>query len=367
MLIVLDNIIFSLQRSGGISTLWGELIGAFQERNLQTYYLEYKGKLNNIVRKTINMEGTDVIQNNSASIYRFQNPKLKNFQQKFVFCSSYYRTSSNKNALNITVVHDFTYEHYNTGFRKKIHHWQKRNAIMRSKGIICISENTKKDLLRFFPDTNHNKIKVIYNGVGAHFHPIGQKFPWSEVDTRFSTLEGKNVVIFIGQRGGYKNFDIAVKSFALLPENYHLAVVGGKFSREEEEFLNKSISQSSFTLFNNIDNVTLNKIYNKGHALLYLSSYEGFGIPVLEAMKSGLPVIANNASSIPEVAEDAGVLLNSLDPQSIKEEILKLENIDYKNELIKKGIQQASKFSWKKTMNDYYDFFNEIYKIENEK
>ena len=95
----------------------------------------------------------------------------KNVNESFIFHSSYFRISSNPNAINITTVHDFTYEYFYHGLHKWIHCWQKYYAIRKSKYVVCISENTKKDLLNFLPDVDEKKIHVIYNGVSDDYYP----------------------------------------------------------------------------------------------------------------------------------------------------------------------------------------------------
>lgn len=361
--IVLDNIIFSLQKSGGISTLWGELVNKIiKENKARSVFLEYGQQEENIVRKKIDISQSQVINkmHGFLKIERFSSPKLKNFKKKFIFCSSYYRVSNNRNAINITIVHDFTHEQYHKGLRKRIHTRQKHNAIKKANAIICISENTKKDLLRFFPETDPSKIKIIYNGVANHFYKIEKDLFWIDIKSDLKELEEKRCILFVGSRVGYKNFDIAVKTFSLLSQDYHFVIIGEPLSAKEELFIKKHIGLEAFSVFSRIDNETLNKIYNKSFLLLYPSSYEGFGIPVVESMKTGTPVIAYNATSIPEVAGDAGILIENLDAESIKREILKLENDEYYHQISEKGLLQSSKFNWDHTMQKYYEFFIEL-------
>lgn len=361
--IVLDNIIFSLQKSGGISTLWGELLNkVIKENKTRNSFLEYCQHNENIVRKKIDINEYQVLNKRDEflKIERFRSPKLKDFKTKFIFCSSYYRVSSNKKAINVTIVHDFTHEQYHKGLRKRIHTRQKHNAIKKANAIICISENTKKDLLYFFPETDPSKIKIIYNGVANHFYQINKELFWIDIKSELKELEEKRCILFVGSRVGYKNFDIALKTFALLSEDYHFLIIGEPLSGKEMLSLKQQLNPGSFSVFSRIDNDTLNKIYNKSFLLLYPSSYEGFGIPVVESMKAGTPVIAFNATSIPEVAGNAGILIDKLDPENIKKEILKLENKDYYQQVSAKGLLQSSKFSWDSTMQEYYEFFKEL-------
>lgn len=366
MKIILDNIIYSLQKSGGISVLWTELIKKIIQTNqAKISILEYYNAHNNLCRKEIVINDDlklNKINSKSLKVERYKNIKLKE-SSKFIFCSSYYRTSSNKNAINITIVHDFTYEFFRKGFAKWVHYYQKKRAIQNAEGIICISENTKKDLLKFHPHIDENKIKVIYNGVSDDFFKINDSYNVQDVHPLLKNIENKKILVFIGHRTAYKNFDKTVDAFKKLKryDEFHFLIIGEKLTETESQILNTELEEGSFTVLSGINNQILNKLYNKSFALLYPSSYEGFGIPLVEAMKTGLPVITSNNSCLPEIGGDAVEYLDSISSDNIVDKIKKLENEEYRKSLIEKGLIRSSKFSWDKTMTEYLDFFEELY------
>lgn len=349
MLIYYDNIIYSLQKAGGISLYWNKLTSRLLSMHEGIFFYEYPN--DNIFNKEINN-----LKRESSFSYKLL--RYLNFQKKIekgsVFHSSYYRISKQKNIVNITTVHDFTYEYFVGGIKKFVHSLQKANAINNSDGIICISENTKKDLIKFYPNIDEDKIQVIYNGVSDEFHQLSN--PSLHLTDMFSVLKNEKYILYIGDRSSYKNFDIAVDTVNQL-QNYQLVIVGGKTLKDKEKMLIKN----KYFHFEGISSEELNILYNNAFCLLYSSSYEGFGIPIVEAMKAGCPVVSSNIS-IPEIAGNAGLLVDNINSYSFIIEILKLEDETLRDEIITKGLVQSKKFSWDKCVNETYKFYKKILK-----
>lgn len=314
MKIILDNIIFTLQRSGGISVVWFELLSRLIRDGKKISCLSYSNR--NIFIKKISFDKTINIQRNNFFIFfrRYCDLILRNEKERFIFHSSYYRITRNSKAINITTVHDFTYEYYCSGLSRIIHSWQKRRAILNSDYIICISESTKKDLLKFVPEVKEDKIRVIYNGVSEDYHVLSLR----ELATVQLPFPKQTYVVFVGSRVGYKNFELSVH--AISKTTLNLVIVGAPLNRLELVLLQQNFKDMKRVYCaNRISNQELNILYNNAFALLYPSLYEGFGIPVIEAQKAGCPVIAYNGSSIPEIIGDKTLLINS----DLETEILK--------------------------------------------
>lgn len=351
MKIIFDNIIFALQKHGGISVVWNELLKRVIKNKLDYICINScpEGNSLSLNKEIPNFNKEMTHSKRFLNLRRYFTSNIRK-GYKYIFHSSYYRFTKDKNAINITTVHDFTYELYNSGIRKWIHSWQKRRAIKNSDYIICISENTKKDLLRFYPNAKQKNIRVIYNGVSDDY------FITNEVCDNIIPFKHGEYVLFVGSRASYKNFNLTVK--AISKTKYNLVIIGAALKDKEKKIIHNYLkNEKRYYCTGFIDNKSLNILYNNAFALLYPSEYEGFGIPVLESQKAGCPVIAYNGSSIPEIIGDKTLLINNTSEIEIIKKIKLLENIDFRNKIIKKGIENATRFSWDKMYKEIISFY----------
>jgi len=355
VLILFDDIIFELQRAGGISLYWSELI----KRSLDNPAMFFGRQNSNIFSTNLSITfQEEAYPTFLPRRYLPFSPKSGAAPKgKHIFHSSYFRYSNDRNAINVTTVHDFTYEHFVRGPRLWVHSWQKRLAVKKSQGVICVSENTKKDLLHFYPWVDPEVVKVVYNGVGEAFYPVDNAA--SALEKELGFCPDKPFLLFVGDRSAYKNFDAFVALASYFPEMDFVVVGGQPFTEAESQLL--SPIQSRLHHFRGVSSEVLNLLYNTAYCFVYPSSYEGFGIPILEAMKAGCPVVSTNLSSIPEVAGDAALLVDQPTAESLAIEIQKLADPDFRGILLEKGFKQAEKFSWDKCFEETYAFYQELW------
>ncbi|ASW76165.1 hypothetical protein IQ37_06210 [Chryseobacterium piperi] len=366
MKIILDNIVFYLQKSGGVSVYWSELAKRFNETYEDAIFFEQTTKNENLSRKKLKLKNLEYenFPNLKIQIKRYL-PFFNRIKEKSIFHSSYYRFSLSNKACNITTVHDLITDKYGRGLAKWVHYYQKKIALQRSSGIVCISENTKKDLLEYHPGLRNKNITVIYNGVSDDFYYIEKKHNLEGIDERFKNLQKDSYVLYVGHRTSYKNFDMAVMAMSFIKDDFTFVIVGEPLSNKEVSFLNNHL-KGRYMIFSSLDNTKLNYLYNNAFTLLYPSSYEGFGIPVVEAFKTMCNVVAANTSSIPEVAGDGAVLIDDINAEKIAESILKLKNdLFLRDELKRKGALHAKKFSWDKTFEEYLEFYKKVFRVRN--
>lgn len=188
---------------------------------------------------------------------------------------------------------------------------------------------------------------MIYNGVSEDYYQISD-IPYPNY---------RDCVLFVGGRQSYKNFDFVVKS--LSATRYKLLVCGTPLKEDEISLLNKYLPDR-YLHVKFPTNEELNKIYNSVHALAYPSSYEGFGLPVLEAQRAACPVVALSASSIPEIIGDDSLLMPELSAESFIKMLDELEDDDRRKTITDAGLENSSRFSWKKMAKDYFDLYKNL-------
>lgn len=357
MEVYLDNIIFSLQKAGGISVYWMELIKRIiPQKGISLNFIESESANDNIFRKKLILFNHNIIKSkiNNAFFSRYLPIRVKSKAPFFIFHSSYFRVCKSRNAINIATIHDCTYELYGSGLGKLINIFQKKYLLRHAEVIICISNNTKKDLLYFYPWVNAKKIKVVYQSAGNEFYPLDDP---QFFDGMSEILRNRNYLIYVGSRAGYKNFDVLVEAMEQLPD-YSLLVIGGGEMNSLEIAKVKNI-QERLVHVKSVSSEELNLYYNYAFSLVYPSKYEGFGIPLLEAMKAGCPVISTNFSSIPEVAGDSALLMCEASANEIVESVKKLEDENARKKFIELGFSRASNFSWDRCSRETIKIYDE--------
>ena len=218
----------------------------------------------------------------------------------------------------------------------------KKRAILAAETIICISHNTKRDLLERY---NISESKVVVTHLAADIN-INQSYN-SEL------VPAQPYFLYVGGRTGYKNFDVLLQAFskiASVQPDISLCVTGYPFNSIEKQYISELGIDNRIVHCGFASDAQLAKLYRCSAAFVYPSLYEGFGIPPLEAMACGAVAIVANSSSIPEVVGDAALLF---DPQSTDElaDQLRfvLDNSIERDRLISAGKIREKEFSWDKT------------------
>ena len=229
----------------------------------------------------------------------------------------------------------------------------KQKAILSAQAIICISENTKKDLLERY-SLAPEKVTVTHLA--------------SEINSSLShgsePVPTRPYYLYVGGRNGYKNFDSLLTAFAKavsVRSEIRLCVVGSPFDGMEEKAIVDLGMTSHIEHYGYVNDTHLAKLYRCSIAFVYPSLYEGFGIPPLEAMSCKTVAVASNCSSIPEVVGDAGILFNPKSTSDLADILIfLLDSPAERDRLITRGYQRAELFSWDKTVDQTVEVYRSV-------
>ena len=227
-----------------------------------------------------------------------------------------------------------------------------RIASRRAAAIITVSELSREDIVRHL-GVNPDCIYVTHEAVSSSFQPVNAPGVVRSLRTKYD-LDSK-YILAIGSSDPRKNITTLVNAYALLPASlqaeYHLVIVwtapvlATSISKIIQDL---GISQYVHFLFQ-VPNEDLVILYNEASLFVFPSLYEGFGLPVLEAMACGTPVVAANTSSIPEIAGDAALLVEATDPEAISKAMAQVLSDDQlASEMVQKGLERNANFSWEK-------------------
>ena len=373
MRVLFDGQIFELQKFGGISRYFTELINGINSYSAHQAICPIIYSENIHYSEKINPKIPILDQLNMMLELRFNIEKRKRYctrkngkgitkslqSQNFdVFVPTYYGTdflSDLRDKPFVLNVYDMIHEIFPSHLSSEDHiAIQKAKLIEKATKIIAISQSTKNDILKFHPKTDASKIDVVY---------LSHSLDNSEI------LElglPANYILFVGNRGGYKNFAFflnAIASLLLDTQGLFLVCAGGNAFNEDEGEMIKNLGLDEKVIQINFKDFELATYYKKAKCFVFPSAYEGFGIPVLEAMSCGCPVVLAAHSSFPEVAEDAGLYFELDNAEDLNQKVRALlEDENLRTHYSKKGIVQASKFSWEKTVADCVKVFKSALK-----
>jgi len=344
--IVIDGVIFQLQhgRPFGISRLWWSLLTEMAATPMaeRIVLLDREGTAPEI--PGIRRRRVSAFQLGTA---REEAPELDRVcceEKAGLFISTYYTFTTLTPSL--LMLYDMIPERFDSvGPNAPNPEWRdKHHAIVNSSAFAAISQSTARDLTTFYPQASERQLSIIPCAVSDDF-----RMHSAEEIAAFKSVNGidRPYFLLVGRRDPHKNAALFFKAFASLPERERYAIVmaGGGNALEPELRALAGPAAGYAGFFSDRD---LSLAYSGAIALVYPSLYEGFGLPILEAMQSGCPVITCQNSSLPEVAGSAALYVGEQDVEGMSRALLEVQDPDVRAYLIKRGVERARLFSWQK-------------------
>jgi len=355
--IVLDNIVYELQRAGGISKYWSKTTERIDRFDLDVAYLEGKRATDNIFRQALKLKGPVIQDRGFLPIRRLATATIS----ARVFHSSYYRISRSARH-NVVTIHDLINELFPKSFRDSILARVKRRAIEAADRIVVVSECTKRDLLRYYGGIDPEVVHVIYNGVDQEFFPELVEGP---LRVQRQALRPRLYFLYVGTRGYCKNFEWVLKFYSLAVrqgfQGQLVLVGGGNLSRAERATLaHAGIEQARVVSLQGVQSIELRRLYSNATAVLIPSLYEGFGLPALEAARCGALTLASNRSALPEIVGESDYMIDLDAPDEISRLLsLGFDGVKAADER-DRVLQRSHAFDWDRSIEQLRNIYDEL-------
>ena len=249
---------------------------------------------------------------------------------------------------NICTVYDMNYELFPTFFDHIAgaqFRAYKQKCLQQADAIICISKSTADDLQTMYDIVSEKPVYVTHLACSAGFRKL------SEPDAYYHPPTQNAFLLFVGQRQGYKNFDNFLRTYALwqVGKDVDMVVVGSAWISSEEDLLKELGLEQKVHLLTQASDEDLCLLYNLALAFVYPSLYEGFGLPLLEAMSCGCPIVASRISSSIEVARDCPIYFEPAQLNDLLRALDLVKGEGRNSDRVQRGLRLVKEYSWDKT------------------
>ena len=253
----------------------------------------------------------------------------------------------------VATIHDLVWKKFAATMNKRTYLGERlffARTLKRADRIVCVSHSTAHDLQQYFPHFA-DKITVIYPGAHQHTYRPHHK--------------GKPFALFVGTMEPRKNLNRLIDAYAAMPHKdaLDLVIVGGAGwgGINPQALVTEHQLKDHVRIITQANDSTINQLYADCHFLVMPSLYEGFGLPLVEAMKYGKPVLTSNIASMPEVAGAAALLVDPNDTRQISQAMAQLAtDQELHSNLSSNAVKKATDFSWEKTSQSLFDCFHTL-------
>lgn len=268
-----------------------------------------------------------------------------------------------KDETSIVICHDLvTLWSEQTGIFHRFWYKALLRSMAKARYVVCISNSTKGDLLKFAPYISLDKVKVVHNGI-EQFWFDKQELQGFVPSFDKLLLQSEVYLLSVGTDTWNKNLKMLLEAFRELIDMKIRLIRVGSISNANTTLIDSWNLSDKIVHLTNVSDLELKWLYSRAMALVFPSIHEGFGWPPLEAMAVGCPVIVSNTSSMPEVCGKAAVYINPHDSKSIVDAVkVLLSNHNFRNEIIRLGRLQAANFEWAVSAKKIFHLFKSMKK-----
>lgn len=253
---------------------------------------------------------------------------------------------------SLPVIHDINFEHNSDLPSLALKYYRHYFPLFAKKGhrVTTVSQYSKADIAKSY-GIAEDKIDVVFNGCGDFFYPLE---PDEQVQVKNELSDGQPYFVFIGALNPRKNITGMLEAYKIYKDEGGQAkfvIVGEKMFRTDNiaQTYQNHTYKDDIIFTGRLEGAGLNRVLASSHGLLFVSNFEGFGIPIVEAFKAEVPVISSTTTSMPEVAGDAALLCDPQDNLQIAEAMHKLDNEELRKSLIERGKKRVNLFTWEKS------------------
>jgi len=370
--VVVDGVIYGSQARGGISRLFSEILLRMCEVDDSLHItLLTKGRL-----KQALPQHQRITHRSIPNIERYLRPKriwkslipaADGLIQKVlvgqgsgkVWHSTYYTLLQGWRGHSVVTVHDMIFERFRdfySGPSADRFRERKKQCICNADAVICVSETTRRDVKSFY-DLDSDSIYVVPHACSDVFRQLEQSADTSTLPT------DQPFLLYVGVRSPYKNFGMLIQAYSKWRRRKEVALVlvGERpWPDEGRRQLAQLQIQNRVQLLQDVDDETLCRLYNKTAAFVFPSLYEGFGIPLLEAMTCGCPIVASRIPSTIEVAGDCPIYFNPMEEDDLLN-ALDVALFEGRNsERVRAGLERVKSYSWDKTAAETLEVYRAV-------
>ena len=350
-MIYIDLTIFSIQKIGGISVVWVEYLKRLNKINAGLKYtLLYPDNVNRVASE-LDLSEYHTLSIKPRGVVSKYFPFFLLGNKEDILHTSYYQWYPLYRGTKIVTLHDFMHEKHASGIFVLLHNILKFLSLNSADVILCISEATKKDFKEIYPKIFLKKdVRVIENAASENFYNEYDGFTYNDE------------FLWVGGRSGYKNFEYALKILAYLKAKgkiFKITVVGSQLSDKEKVLACEFGVFDQIKVFSDVTDNDLRSMYSKALALLYLSKYEGFGLPIIEAQKCLCPVIALKNPASTEVGKDSILYISGKNDEDILSVLEKVVDQSAREKILKDGLDNAARYDWDESVKKLVAVYKE--------